>query len=380
MKTKPLRVLQIIAGFALEGPLGGIERFGIELARVLAHDLAHGNGSRNFEPILCGLWDFHTPFDQVWCGRLNSEGIQAFIAAPKDDRSPYFNYVHLLQGILRGVSKPVDIIHSHSEFGDVAAMVLKHRLGAKALVRTVHNEREWGKRPLRRLLLPNLLYPFVFDAELGVAQRVVDNLDQRWVARSLGRKATRMYNALNFERFAKLQVDKAAKRASLGLPPHGPLIGTVGRLTLQKGYHILLEAVPTILRHYPDAHFLIVGTGDLATALQEQAQRSGLENQVHFTGARSDVEELFAIFDLFVSSSLWEGLPTVILESMAAGVAVVATRVSGSTELVNEGVTGRLVQPGDPMALATGIVEMLNHHNQSTPMIAQARQFVMERA
>jgi glycosyltransferase involved in cell wall biosynthesis len=244
------------------------------------------------------------------------------------------------------------------------------------LVRTVHNEREWGKRPLRRLLLPNLLYPFIFDAEMGVAQRVVDNLDQRWVARGLGRKAIRMYNALNFERFANLQVDKAAKRASLGVPPSAPLIGTVGRLTLQKGYHILLEAVPMVLQHYPDAHFLIVGTGDLATALQEQAQRSGLEKQVHFTGARNDVEELFAIFDLFVSSSLWEGLPTVILESMAAGVPVVATRVSGSTELVNEGVTGLLADSDDSQSLAQAILSMLNDSNLAQSMAASARAYV----
>jgi glycosyltransferase involved in cell wall biosynthesis len=246
-------------------------------------------------------------------------------------------------------------------------------------VRTVHNEREWSKRPLRRLLLPNLLYPFVYDRELGVAQRVVDNLDQRWVARRRGRRAIRMYNALNFERFAAVTVDKAAKRAALNLPPTGPIIGAVGRLTEQKGYHILLAAVPQILAAAPTAHVVIVGAGDQAAALQAQAAQLQIADHVRFTGARSDVEELFALFDLFVSSSLWEGLPTVILESMAAGVPVVATAVSGSTELVQDRQTGVLAPPGDPAALAQAVLELLHNGAMAATLSRAARTYAMSR-
>ncbi len=368
---KPIRILQIMAGFAVEGPLGGIERFGIELARTL--------DKTQFEPILCGLWDFQTAFDQLWCERLNDEGIQAFLAAPKDDRSPYRNYGQILQGILAATPKPVDIIHSHSEFGDVAAIILRRQLGAKALVRTVHNEREWPKRPLRRLLLTNLFYPFVFDIELGVAQRVVDNLNQRPLARLAGRQAQRMYNAVNFDRFAANQIDKAAKRQQLGLSPDATVIGTVGRLTKQKGYSVLLAAAPLVLTQMPTAHFLIIGTGELAASLQQQAQALGMADRVIFTGARSDIEELLAIMDIFVSSSLWEGLPTVILESMAAGVPVLATQVSGSTELVIDGVTGGLVAPGDPAKLAEGILKLLSNRQLALQMSEQARRFVAQR-
>ncbi|MEZ4675708.1 MAG: glycosyltransferase [Caldilineaceae bacterium] len=368
---KPIRVLQIIAGFAVEGPLGGIERFGIELARQLQR--------RGFDPILCGLWDFRTPFDQQWVERLNAEGITAFTAAPKDDDAPYRNYRDLLQGILRQSPRPVDIIHSHSEFGDVAALLLRRRLEARALVRTVHNEREWRKRPLRRLLLTNLLYPLFYDQELGVAQQVVDNLNRRVVARGLGRTAGRMYNALNFDRFTAVTVDRAAKRVALGLPAVGPIIGSVGRLTEQKGYHLLLEAVPQVLAHHPAAHFVLVGSGDQSAALVEQAHRLQIAAHVHFTGARGDIEELFGLFDLFVSSSLWEGLPTVILESMAAGVPVVATTVSGSSEQVIDGVTGRLVTPGDPVALAEGMIDLLGDPAKAAQLSAAARPFAMAR-
>lgn len=369
LKMKPLRVLLLVAGFAVEGPLGGVERFGIELARAL--------DKTQFTPILCGLWDFHTPFDKVWCERLNQEGLQAFLAAPKDDTSPYRNYRQVLQGILAATPQPVDIIHSHSEFGDVAALWLRRTLGAKAVMRTVHNEREWPKRPLRRLLLTNLLYPLRFDAELGVAQRVVANLDRRPLARLVGRQGQCMYNALNFARFSAIQVDKAAKRQSLGLPHDAIVIGSVGRLTQQKGYHVLLEAVPAVLQQQPNAYFVIIGTGEHAAALQQQAQTLGITDHVYFTGARSDVEELLSIMDLFVSSSLWEGLPTVILESMAAGVPVLATRVSGSSELVNDGLTGLLVPPGDAAALAMRIIELLNDPNKAKQMSAHAQHFAL---
>jgi len=365
---KTIRVLEITNGFAVEGPLGGIERFVIELAQAMDKD--------RVTPIVCGLWDWGTPFEDKWRGRLHAQGIETVIAARKDDDAPYRNYVDVIRGIRAGVKTPVDIIHSHSEFGDVAAALLRRPLGAKAIVRTVHNEREWSKRPLRRLLLSTSLYPFVFDRELGVSQQVVENLDRRPAARLIGRKAQVLYNAIDLQRFERQPMDRTAKRAELHIAPDAPVIGSIGRLSRQKGYRVLLEAVPMVLARQPNALFLIIGDGELASALRGQAQRLGVDRSVRFMGPRSDIEELLAVMDIFVSSSLWEGLPTVILEAMAANTPVVATRVSGNVELVRPDETGFLVPPDDPEALAAAMLAALLDPEKSRRMSENAREYV----
>jgi hypothetical protein len=173
--TNRIRVLEIISGFAVEGPLGGIERFGIDLCRALDRT--------RLEPIACGLWSYGTPLEWRWVNQLVGEGIEAFIAATWAEDAPYRSFWRALRGIRTALAgQRVDIIHSHCQFGDVAALLLRRALGAQVVMRTVHNEREWVKRPLRRLVLTNWLYPLAFDAEIGVSQGVVDNLNQ-----SLGR-------------------------------------------------------------------------------------------------------------------------------------------------------------------------------------------------
>jgi glycosyltransferase involved in cell wall biosynthesis len=365
-----MRVLEIIAGFAIEGPLGGIERFGIELARSL-------DGSQ-VEPIVCGLWRYHTSYEDLWLARLAEEGIRAFVAADLDQAHPYRSFVRSWRGSLRELEgKGVDLIHSHCQFGDVLALLLARPLGAKALVRTVHNEREWPKRPLRRLLLTNLLYPLVYRLEIGISQQVADNLDRRLVARLLKRRSICLYNAIDLERFGhRAEKVRAQKRQELGLPLEAPVIGTIGRLTQQKGYDLLLEAMVVLLAEMPEARLLLVGDGELASDLKTLAGRLGIAGAVCFAGPRQDVESLLAAMDLFASSSLWEGLPTVILESMAAGVPVVATDVSGTRELVGDGVTGLLVPPGDAQALARAIRQVLRDGALAGVLVQGARRRV----
>lgn len=368
---RPLRVLILVSSFAIEEPLGGVARFVVELSRAFDRT--------RVTPILGALWDYHTEADQRWLHRLRDEGFQAFVGAGWDEQAPYRSCVAALRGLWRQAPRPVDIIHSHGEFNDLAALALRRHLGAQALVRTVHNEFEWAKRPLFGRLFPNLLYPFTFDAELGVAQQVVENLDRRPLVRLRQRRATRIYNALNIERFARSDVDRVRKRQSLSLPVDATVVGTVGRLAPQKGYHVLLDAVPHVLQAAPNTVFLIVGTGRLAEPLQAQARALGIAERVFFTGPRSDVEELYAVMDCFVSSSLWEGLPTVVMESMAAGVPVVATAVGGSVELVKDGETGLLAPPGDARALAHGILRLLCEPELAGALAGRAATLVRER-
>jgi glycosyltransferase involved in cell wall biosynthesis len=218
---------------------------------------------------------------------------------------------------------------------------------------------EWSKRPLYGRVFTNVLYPLAFDQEVAVSQRATANLNRRPLARLRGRQARCIYNALNFRRFDDVQLDAAAQRAALGLPPAAPVIGTVGRLVAIKGYQYLLAAMPLVLAQQPDAHLLIVGDGVEGPALQAQARALGIPERVHFAGARSDVEKILKTLDLFVSTSLVEGLPTVVLESMAARVPVVVSDIPGNLELVTDGETGIVTPGADPPALANAILAAL---------------------
>lgn len=367
------RVLEIIHGFAVEGPLGGIERFGIELARAIDRS--------RIEPILCGLWRYHTPYEEQTVARLREEGIDAFFAADWDGTHPYRSFWRAWRGTRRYLaSQRVHLIHSHCQFGDGMALLMARSLRARAILRTVHNEREWTKRPGRRLLLTHVLYPLLFHLEIGISQQVTANLERRPLARLLKRSSACLYNAVELERFSAtaIQHSRERKRRELGLPSGAPVIGTVGRLTLQKGYAVLIKAVAQLLAEIPSVHCLIIGEGELHDELQELSRQLGIAESVHFTGRRPDVEELLAAMDLFVSSSLWEGLPTVILESMAARVPIVATNVSGSRELVQDGVTGLLVPAGDAYALTRAMVRMLRDRALAVVMADQAWERVQD--
>ena len=299
------------------------------------------------------------------------------MAAPWDAASPYRSCVAALTGARKQLTGQFQLIHSHGEFADLAAIALRQRYGASALVRTVHNEREWSKRPLFGATFTNLLYPLAFTRELGVAQTVVNNLNRRPLARLAGQRAQLAYNALNVQRFA--QQVHVADRVALGLPAEAYIIGSVGRLRPQKGYHLWLAAAAQVRAMLPQAHFLLIGDGELRTSLEAQAHELGISDAVTFLGPRHDVEALYPLMDLFVSSSLWEGLPTVILEAMAAKRPVVATAVAGTRELVVDGQTGRLVPPDNPAALAAAIVQSARDPQRALQMAAAAQQFVTER-
>lgn len=365
-----LRVVQLINGLALNTRMGGAERFGVELACHL--------DQKRIEPIVAALWEWDRENETIWRSRLAEQGVTTVVGAPKREQGALKNFLESIRLLGRQIEKPVDILHSQCDFGDVASLFLARQLSAKVLIRTAHNEREWAKRPVRRWIFVNGLYPFVFDAELGVSRRVVDILNRRPVARWLHKKAQVMYNAINISRFIDKALPSAASlREKLGVPPDAPVIGSVGRLTKQKGYHHFLEAAAIVAATVPSARFLLVGGGEEEKALKQLAETLGIQAQVIFAGPQDHVEEFLAVMDIFVSSSLWEGLPTVILEAIMAGVPVIATAVAGTVEVVKHGETGFLVEPGNPRALALAILAVLNQ--PPTPAMRQrARAFVQE--
>jgi glycosyltransferase involved in cell wall biosynthesis len=152
--------------------------------------------------------------------------------------------------------------------------------------------------------------------------------------------------------------DRDSTRQAFGVAD-GPLVLTVARFTPQKGHSTLLEAVPLVLEQHPRARFVWVGDGPDFPTMEEAVQRAGLEEAVTLLGLRDDVPDLLAAADLMVLPSLFEGLPLVLLEAMAAGVPVVTTQIGGSVEAVGEGHPFFAV-PGDAAALAKAIISALD--------------------
>jgi len=170
-------------------------------------------------------------------------------------------------------------------------------------------------------------------------------------------------------------------RDELGLGDASPIVGTIGNVNPAKGHRYLLEAVPDVLEEFPDAQFLIVGSKldsqqQYFERLQETISDLGIEDTVQFTGWRSDVPELLALFDLFLLLSVTEACPVVVLEAMAMECPVVATDVGGVREQLPDRKHGRVVEPWNRATLAVAITEALASPEWRRTAVANVRRRV----
>lgn len=167
--------------------------------------------------------------------------------------------------------------------------------------------------------------------------------------------------------------DRAGARVALGLPLDGPLVGTVGRLVPVKDQATLIEAVARLRRQGLQVTVALAGDGPLRDELAARAAALGISGSVRLLGHIAEVERVLAALDVFVLSSVSEGLSNTILEAMASGLPVVATRVGGTEEMVSEGETGLLVPAGSPDEMAGALQSILQDPARRARMGAAAR-------
>lgn len=168
-------------------------------------------------------------------------------------------------------------------------------------------------------------------------------------------------------------------RAEYWFPPHSSIVGNIAALVPHKGQKFLVDAAATVVREIPEARFLIVGEGELHSVLEHHIRQAHLAKHVVLTGFRPDVLRVLKGLDLFVMSSVTEGLGTSLLDAMAAGRPVVATRTGGIPEVVADGETGVLVPPRDAEALASAIVGLLRDPDRRRQFAAAGLARVRER-
>jgi len=244
-------------------------------------------------------------------------------------------------------SQHVDLIHTHLTYADVVGRLVG-RLTRRPVVSTLHNEPyDYDRQRLDRRLLQRLTARYAADRLVAVSEHLRGLYLKAW-----GLPAARVVtimNAVPLDAFLAVP-EPCAQRDGAEL-----VITTIGRLNPQKAHGLLLEAFRLVLARYPQARLRLVGQGRLEQELRAQAAALGLEGRVRFEGVRSDVATVLAESDIFVLSSRWEGLPVTAVEAMAAARPVVLTDVGGCRDLVEHGVNGMLVPPGDPQALAEAL-------------------------
>lgn len=172
--------------------------------------------------------------------------------------------------------------------------------------------------------------------------------------------------------------EREVVRQGWDLPADAIVLGMAGRLEAAKGHSDLLQALAFLAPSHPRLHLVLMGTGHLLPALTEQVRTLGICRRVHFLGWVDDLVSDIAALDIFVLSSRYEGLGVVLLEALALGVPVVSTRVGGTQDFVDDGVTGLFSPPNDPTALAQAIEQMMGNPEQARRMAQAGREKVFQ--
>lgn len=255
----------------------------------------------------------------------------------------------------------VAIIHAHEFDANVHGTLVAFLTGTP-IIATVH-----GKHYYWTALRRRIAYRVVsrYAAMVAVSHDLKDFIAQRvGIPRN---RITVVHNGVSALPPIS-QEDVHICKAELEIPSDDQVIGIVGSLYSVKGHRYLFDAVPDVLERFPDTTFLVVGRGELEVALKEQVERLGVAKKVMFLGLRQDVSRLLAIMDIFALPSLSEGLSMAILEAMMAGKPIVATRVGGNPELIEEGRTGLLVEPENSQALVKALERLLESKQATRQM------------
>lgn len=244
--------------------------------------------------------------------------------------------------------------------------------GVPCSVVWVHNNEDLRPRDRVRRLSDRLLDRFT-SAYFGVAFAQLP-----YLTATLGYPPEKIRIIQNGVDVAQFEPHRVAGRdpalaAELGVAADEPVVGIVAVLRPEKDHAGFLRAARLVLERHPKARFLVVGRGAREGELKALAAELGIADRVVFTGARSDVPAILGLLDVFVLSSYTEAFPMAVLEAMAVGTPAVCTAVGGVPEMVDDGVTGHLVPPRDPAALAARVGELLADRGRAQAMGAAAR-------
>ncbi len=274
-----------------------------------------------------------------------------------------------------------DLVHTHTSKAGILGRWGAWLAGCRRLVHTSHGSvftGYYGPVLSRLFVYAERLTAHITDTIITLTPRGVEEHVAWRIAPK--EKFRVIPSGVELEGFGSLPAEEGpAVRATLGLPQSGPVVGSVGRLDRVKGYDLLVEASAVVLRDRPEAWFVVAGDGQERRALEAQARRLGVAERWLFLGWQAHLEPLYPALDLSVLPSRNEGMGRAAVEALACGRPVVATAVGGVPSVVEDGVTGLLVPPEDPQALASAILHLLEDETARRRMGEAGPQRVRER-
>ena len=348
---------------------------------VLGHDRAL------CEPVVVtgmpGRWDAQggQSATDVNCRHLEKEGIR-WVMLPTLVRE-----IHVLKD-LRTVwalvrlfrrEKP-QLVHTHTSKAGVLGRVAAWLVKVPVIVHTPHGHvfyghfgrlRSWLFMQVERVLSS------LTTRLIALTESERDEHLQRQIGRA--RHFAVVPSGIDLDKFHHARSCESQRPPWFSCPPDAVVIGSVGWLTPVKGHRYLIEAVARLLPSFPHLHVMLVGSGELQDELTALGRQLGLGDCLHMLGHRGDVEACLAAMDIFVLPSLNEGMGRALVEAMAAGLPVVATRVGGVPAIVQDRQNGLLVLPRDAAALADALRSLLSRPGWMTQLGEAARQSIGER-
>jgi glycosyltransferase involved in cell wall biosynthesis len=316
------------------------------------------------------VWLASSPRGNLW-ERVERAGVKTVklprlreVIAPLDDLIVLFQLVRLIR------RERFLIIHTHSAKAGFLGRLAAWLCRTPIIVHTIHSStwhefmgrlRRWLYVTLERLVRP------MTDAFIAVAPQIAREALERRLVRPGA--VTVVPDAVELDKIPPepdLQI-----KAELGIPEDVPVVGTVGRLDFQKAPLDFVRMAASVAASYPQGQFIWVGEGKLLQDARAEARRLGVD--IMFTGFRGDAPRIASCFDVYVVSSLYEGLGIALSEAQASGRPAAATAVNGVVDIVVPGVTGLLAPPADPEALSRIVVWLLDHPEAASRMGAAAR-------
>jgi len=328
-REERLRILHVVSRLGMGGTEHGVLK------------VINGLGDGQFEHRICAV----RGIDRDFARRMNAPHAYSAGSAKPGFQFPLFRLVRIMKEF-----RP-HIVHTRN-FGALEAIPAARMAGVPVAVHSEHGyELETlDGLPLRRRVLCRAFYAMT-DAVFAVTRDLrTFHSKQSWLAEKNFRV---IYNGVNLERFSPRAGAASDIRRTYDISEGRVVIGSIGRLVPIKDHATLLQAVELLLRKGANLHVLLVGDGPEAGRLKEAAAASpALARRVTFTGASDSVPELLSAMDIFVLPSICEGMSNTLLEAMACGLPVVATRTGGNPELVEDGKSGWLFSPRDAEGLA----------------------------
>ncbi|SCZ65906.1 glycosyltransferase [Thiohalomonas denitrificans] len=316
-------------------------------AESVVMELACHSPEFGYEPIICVPYDVGDPVPDL-VSVSKEAGIRTIPLPCRSrlDLSVLKQLAHLVR------DDGVDIVHAHGYREDIHAALA---IVGTPLVATNHLWKR-SNRTLRLYAWLDRQALRRFDRIVAVSRPILEEMNTLGLP---AHKLVHIANGVDADRFAAPTPEREASRTRLGLGPESQIIGMVSSLTAEKGHRFALEALARLRERFARTRLVVVGDGPELPALQALAEDLGIADRVHFAGRRDDIPALLPALDLFLLPSLTEGLPMAMLEAMAAGIPVIASRVGDVGSVIEEGRSGITVPPGDVAALSAAMEALL---------------------